>query len=202
VLRQQTFDAIAAEQSTTLVRKQRIRWLTSQLMSPGGQNGNGVTSQGRTTLLPALPLAPHMCTCPEHKILTTEANQLGDPQSCLDCQEQERSIATTVPSGEIRSGQECVDLGASQELDRSTIVALAGHGQNPLDESTVRWLRECREPEERANGGKPCVATTRAAATCLLQMIEKAPHKRRVDVLEGEHRRGFLQLLLREVEET
>ena len=86
--------------------------------------------------------------------IPVETDQLGEAQARLDRDQQQGVIAATEPRHPIGRGEDCLDLGARQEVHLSLVVALARYGEHALDQPAVRWLLERHEPEEGADGGQ------------------------------------------------
>ena len=81
-----------------------------------------------------------MGTGSQRDILAIQPNQLGNPQTGLDREQDEGSIATTDPGGTIRDREQCIDLFPVEELDRFSYVAFIRHRQYPLAMQGMRGL--------------------------------------------------------------
>jgi hypothetical protein len=54
-----------------------------------------------------------------------EADQLGEAQACLGCEQQQGVIAVSEPCRAIGRGKDRLDLGPRQEMHLTLVVALA-----------------------------------------------------------------------------
>src|SRR5438105_9392016 len=104
--------------------------------------------------------------------------------------------ATAIPSALVRSGEERLDVGARENTDEGTMVALAGRRQYPLDLRGTCGRLEGRIAEERADGGQTQIACAGFNVAGLLQVIQKCCHERCVDILECQLIRRFVQTLM------
>ena len=77
---------------------------------------------------------------PQHDILAVQPNQLGNPQTGLDRNQDEGLIATTDPGGTIRDCQQCLHLVPIEKFDRFSYVAFIRHRQYPLAMEGMRGL--------------------------------------------------------------
>ena len=85
---------------------------------------------------------PHMSAGAKVDGVPVEADQLGEAQARLDCDQQQGVIAAAEPRRPIGRGEDCPDLGARQEVHLSLVVALARYGEHALDQRAARWLLE------------------------------------------------------------
>jgi len=68
----------------------------------------------------------------QHDILAVQPNQLRNPQTRLDSDQQKGSVPTPHPSRKIRNREQRIDFFPVEKLDRASFVALIGHRQDPL----------------------------------------------------------------------
>ena len=93
--------------------------------------------QRRTPLLPPFANTPNVGAGAEVDVIPVEADQLGEAQSRLDCEQQQGVIAASEPRRAIRHGKYRLDLGARQEMHLPLVVPLVRYRQNPLNQSAM-----------------------------------------------------------------
>jgi hypothetical protein len=130
-----------------------------------------------------------------------EADQLGEAQARLDRDHQQGVIAAAEPRRPIGCGEDCLDLGARQEVHLSLVVALARYGEHALDQRAVRRLLERYEPEEGADGGQAQVASLGAGTALRLKIDQECTDERGIQIAECQIRRGLAEPRLCEREQ-
>jgi hypothetical protein len=80
-------------------------------------------------------------------------------------------------------------------------VAFAGHREDLLAQQGMRRFSHRDIPKERVNRGQARVPGPTAVAALLLQVLEKSPDERGLEILRGQRRRRFAQLVGRKPEE-
>jgi len=113
-------------------------------------------------------------------VLATKSGQLRYPKTGLHGDQQECPVPTACPSGLIRRCQERVDLRTGEKLGWSAVRPFTGHCQDPLDQSAMPRFVQRRVPEKGVNRGEAGVATPRAIAAVLLEVIEEGAKSRRL----------------------
>jgi hypothetical protein len=109
-------------------------------------------------LLPTFAFALEVGAGPEHDVSTSEVNELGDPQSSLDREQQECAIPSADPGGDVRRRQHHVDFSACEIGDRTTLMPLHWDGQNPTAAIEVRRFADRHVSKEGVNRGEPDIA--------------------------------------------
>jgi hypothetical protein len=105
----------------------------------------------------------------QRDILAVQPNQFGNPQTGLDREQDEGSIATTDPGGTIWDREQRIDLFSVEELDRFSYVAFIRHRQDPLAMEGMRGLFQRHEPEERMDGSQ----TNAPSASAVLRTLSR-----------------------------
>jgi hypothetical protein len=131
-------------------------------------------------------MTPDMGSRVENNVLNTQPDQLGRSEAGLERENEERMIAPPVPRHSTRSCKQRVDLGGSEEVDLPAHMSLRRYCEHPLDERAPSRLLQSNVCEERANGRQAHVATPRADAPDLLEVIEKRRNEWRVEVFKRE----------------
>jgi hypothetical protein len=134
-------------------------------------------------------------------VLAPQADELGGPKPGLDGHGQHRPVAPTEAGGEIRRGEQGVDLRPGEVGDVGTVVALGGDGQDPLYEPGVLGVAEGGEAEQGVDRGQPGVAGGNVDAALSLQVIEEGADERGVQVLKLQLRRRRAGGVLHEPEQ-
>ena len=109
-------------------------------------------------------------------------------------------IPTPDDGGLIGRGQQRRHFVVVQKRDERPTRALRGNGQHALNVRRVLGVTQRGVAKQRVNGREPGVAGARTVASINLQVVEKRPDERGVDVLEAERRRGRAGLLPNEGE--
>jgi hypothetical protein len=89
----------------------------------------------------------------QNDCVAREPSEFGQPQPCLDREQQHSVISTPNPSCSVGCCEQRLDLKVRQEMDQSLVVSLAGYREYALDKSTVRRLFESDESKEGTDGG-------------------------------------------------
>src|SRR5437016_12042615 len=97
-------------------------------------------------------------------------------------------IAPSEPGALIRSGEQGIDLWASEKADQGAGESLAGDSEDALDLCGVCRQLECRVTKERVDSGQAQITAANTQPPLLLEVIEKGGHQGCIDVLE--HQRG------------
>ena len=122
-----------------------------------------------------------------------EADQLGEAQAGLGCEQQQGVIAASEPCRAIGSGKDRLDLGPRQEMHLRLVVSLARYREHALDKGAVGRLLEGREPEEGANGRQAQVARPDAGAPLRLEISQERADERRIQIVERQGRRRLAE---------
>lgn len=201
VARDEFFDRVATERLTAKARKHAIT-LRGQIPSqPGLQDGGRVAAERGAALFPSLALAPHVRPTAQDDVRTPEADQFRDAQTRLDGDGQQGPVATADPRREIGGGEDGRDLRGVEKRDGLTLVAFAGHREDLLTQQGVRRFGERDVAKERVNRGQTRIAGSTTVAAPLLEVLEKPPDERGLDLLRFQHRGRLAQLVGGEAEE-
>jgi hypothetical protein len=77
---------------------------------------------------------------PEHNILAVQPGQLRNPQTSLDCDQEQSSIPAPDPSRKIRNSEQGLDLFLVEKLDWPPFITFVGYRQDPLAMQSMRRL--------------------------------------------------------------
>jgi hypothetical protein len=132
VFGEQALDRITAQSAAANAGKDRVFGLTAAFAEPGANHPCRFWTQWRATQFSAFAETAHMRPPPQHHVLIVQPNQLRNPQTGLDRDQDKSSIATPYPGGTIGHREQCIDLFSVEKFDRFSYVALIGHRQNPL----------------------------------------------------------------------
>ena len=130
-----------------------------------------------------------------------QADEFGHPQPRLDRHQQQGPVPAADPGRPVRRRQQRVDLLRREVFDQPPLVALAGDGQDAAALVGVGRLLERDVLEEGMDRRQACVAAPGAVAAFLLEVIEEVADEGRVQILEGQLRRGLPQSLFGEPQE-
>jgi hypothetical protein len=119
----------------------------------------------------------------------------------LDSHGEERSIATPDPRRPIGRGEDGRDLRRVEKRNRFALVPLAGHREDLLAQQSMGRFSDRDIPKERVNRSQARVAGPTAIAALLLQVLEKSPDERGLEILGRQRRRGLAQLVGRKPDE-
>jgi hypothetical protein len=137
---------------------------------------------------------------PQHHILAVQPNQLGNPQTGLDRDQDKSSIATPYPGGRIGNREQGIHLLSVEKRDRFLDVALIGHRQDALAMQGMRGLFQSHVAEERVDGSQANVPRARAVLASAFQVIEEETHEGSIEVFEAELGGTFVEPLLGELQ--
>ena len=82
-------------------------------------------------------------------------------------------IASSDPGAAVGCGQQCLDLGAGEEIDFTPIVSLVRDSEDALKVSTALRIMKAGELAEGTDGGQAQVAGSRRIAAPLLDMVQE-----------------------------
>ena len=153
--------------------------------------------QRRASLLAPLAVASDMRARAEGYVRASQMNQLGDSEAGLDRQHEKQAIPSADPRRHVRGRHHGVDLWATQEGDRSPLVALGRNRENTATAVDMGRLADRHIPKERVNGSEPDIARAGAVPAGLLDMVQKLADKRCVEIFKGQARRIFAEPLVR-----
>ena len=125
----------------------------------------------------AFSLAVHVSTGSQDDVLTTQADQLGDPESGLHGEQKHGPITAPDPSGGICSVQQSIDLFAIEKFDGPAFVAFGGYCQDSLAEQRMGGFLESDVPKEGVNRGQADIASASAVLAAGFQAVEKISDK-------------------------
>jgi len=186
VLGDETLDRIAAESTATDAGKDRVIGQTVAFAQPSIDGPCCFRAERRATLFSAFPEAAHVSAGPQHDVLAVQANQLGNPQTCLDTNQKEGAITTPQPSGRIRNREQRVDLFPVEKLDRASFVAFIGHRQDALAMQRKRGFFQSYVVKEGVDGSEARIPRARAVFAGGFQVVEEKANKRRIEILDAK----------------
>jgi hypothetical protein len=119
----------------------------------------------------------------------------------LDRQDQECAIPSADPRRRVGRRHQGINLFATQEGDRSSLVALGGDRQNATTAIDVGRFADRHISTESVDSGESDIARARAVSPSLLAMVQKLADKRCVEIFQSQARRIFAEPLLRKSQE-
>jgi hypothetical protein len=131
------------------------------------------------------PLA-RTCACGEGDVTDPQADQFGDPQPGLDRDQQQRVVATAVPAGGVRRGEQRFDLGGVEVVDGVSLVAFGRDREHPADRVQLLGVFERCELVERVDRRQAVVAGPWAVAAVLFEVGEERADQRCVEVIDAQ----------------
>jgi hypothetical protein len=168
---------------------------------PLPQRGDGPGSQGRGSLFSALTAATNVRPRCEHHVFAAQTGEFGDTQTGLDCDGEQRVVATTDPGVLVGNGEDCLDLLFGEERNDVAIESFLWDRQGPRDEIGVFGVLERGELEQRMDRGQAGVAGSYAVASLVFQVGEECSDGWGVEVVEVQARRRELLCVGDESEE-
>jgi hypothetical protein len=133
-----------------------------------------------------LPFPTQCGTRSEVEVVDAERAELGDAQSRLQCEDEERVVTPARPARTVRACEQRVDLVWDEEAHECPFAPLGGDGKDAADERGVLGVPERREGKQRPDRGEPDVAALDRQAPGALEVIEEAPDHLGVEVGEAE----------------
>ena len=194
--RHQSLDSISAEWGATGCREDRILRLPVPLAQPGCDQRGRLPMHGSAPLLAALPHAPDMRARADGHVRAPQLDQLGHSEPGLDRQDQEHAIPSADPCRRVGRRHQGIDLFATQEGNRSSLVALGRDRQNATTAIDVGRFTDRHVPKEGVDSGEPDIARTSAVSTSVLDMVQKRADKRCVEIFQRQARWIFTEPLL------
>ena len=195
------FDRIATERATANARKHAGGFAGQIVFQPAVEDGGRVPSERRAPLFPSFSVAADVRTRAHHDVLATEPDQFGHAQTRLEADSEQGAIATADPCRQIRRSEDGRDFRGVEKRNGSALVTFAGHREDLLAEQRMRRFRDGDVAKERMNRGEPRVPGATTVAALLLQMLEKSPDERGVQILRAQGRWGLAQVVGRKPEE-
>jgi len=101
--------------------------------------------------------------CEDH-VFAAQTGEFGDTQTCLDCDGEQRVVATTDPGVSVGNGEDRLDLLSGEERNDVAIEPFLWDCQDPRDQIGVFGVLERREAEQRMDRGQAGVAGSYAVA--------------------------------------
>jgi hypothetical protein len=132
VFGEEAFDCIAAKSAAADAGKDRFFGPTVAFAEPSAYHPCRFWAQWRATQLSAFSETAHVGPPSQHNVLVVQSDQLRNPQTGLDRDQDKGSIATPYPGGTIGHREQCIDLFSVEKFDRFSYVPLIGHRQDPL----------------------------------------------------------------------
>jgi hypothetical protein len=120
-----------------------------------------------------------------------QAGELGDSQAGLDGEGEHGVVAPAGPVRLVAGGQERVSLVRGEVGDAGAVAALAGDGQDPLDQRAVPGMAQRRIGEEGMDGRETGVAGPGAVAPFVLEVLQERGDHRGIEIGDAERAGGF-----------
>jgi len=200
VFGEEALDRISAESAAADAGKDWILGLTVAFAEPGAYHPCRSWTQWRATQLSAFPETAHVGPPPQHNVVVVQSDQLRNPQTGLDRDQDKGSIATPYPGGSIRNSEQGIDLFSVEKFDRFSYVALIGHRQDPLTMQGLRGLLQSHVPEKRVDGSQPNNPRASAVFASAFQVIEEETNEGSIEVFEAEMGGAFVEPFLGELQ--
>jgi hypothetical protein len=137
----------------------------------------------------------------QHDILALQADQLGNPETGLDGEQEHCPITPPNPTGQIRCRQHRLTLFAGEEFDGPTFVAFRRHREYLLTQQGMRRLLESNILKKRMNRSQANVASASGILAAILKVVKEIADKTRIQIFEHEIRRRFAQPFFCEMQE-
>ena len=115
-------DRVSAEASAVACREDRVVGLTASFMQPFGDCCDGRGGE----FFASFAAASDMGAGGEVNVGVVDAGQFGDPESGLNREREQGTIAPSGPRGRVRRGEQRVGLGGGEERDECPVVAFSG----------------------------------------------------------------------------
>ena len=127
----------------------------------------------------------------EPDVCAGQAGELGDSQPGLDGEREHGVVAPAGAGVLVAGGQHRVGLVRGEVGDGSAVTALAGDGQDPLDQRAVLGMAQGRVAEEGVDRREPGVAGSDAVCPGGLQVLQERGDHRGVEAGDAERARGL-----------
>lgn len=131
VLSDHVLHSVSAESITPCIRKQELRWLSSQFFYPSAQHRHRPLCQRSAALLAPFSFTTDVSANTKEDIFLSQASYLGEAQASLDSGQKDRVIASAEPGPLVRRAQESFDLRSSEVIDQTSGESLVRSRQNP-----------------------------------------------------------------------
>src|ERR1700726_3273688 len=177
-------DTEARQRSSARIGKgERVR-RSVEFREPCLQDLCGLSPQGDRALLATLAVEAERRAGAEADLRALQGADLGHPGAGVVEGEDQGVVASAGPCRTIRSGENCLDLGARQGADHPSITPLVRDGERARDEIQATRLPERDEPGERAQCGEARISRPGAVAALPLQVVEESKKGRGVQILQ------------------
>lgn len=190
------FDGIAAEELSRAGRQERISRPSRALGEPDPQDRDGPCGQRRDPLFASFAAAADMGAGAEVDIRAAEPDQLRDPQSALECEQEQGMVAPAGPGRAVGGREQSPDLRFAKEGDEVAFEPLGRDGEDTFDQRGVLGMAKGGIAEQRVDRGEPGVARAHAVAALTLEVVEERADERGVEIGDVELA-GLLSRLLR-----
>jgi hypothetical protein len=177
---------VAAERSPGSCRKERIIHLTGALPQPATQHRDDGRRERRDPLLPSFAEAADMRTDAKMDVRLPECDQFRDAQPRLDCESEERVVASTGPRGVSGRRQKRVDFRFSEEGHEPALEAFGRNREHACDDRGMLGMPKRRETKQRANRGEPGIPRPNAVPLIMFTVIEKGTDHRGIEIVDRQ----------------
>jgi hypothetical protein len=111
----ETFDGVSAEPTAGAGGEQLFVWLAGPFSHPGIEHCFGDCGERDRSLLAAFTGAANVRPGAEGHVGAVESGDLGDTQSGLDSEQEQRTVSSAFPTATVGSGDQSVDLSGGQK---------------------------------------------------------------------------------------
>ena len=118
----------------------------------------------------------------EDHVADVQTDQLRDPQSGLQGDQQQVPVAPAYRCGQVGHREQCGGLLALEEVDRPFGLALRRDGEHPLAMQQQRRFADGNEAEEAPDCGSAHVACADAVLPVVLDEGQESGDEVRIDV--------------------
>ena len=185
------FNGVAGQPLPGRAGEQRAGGLSVAFGEPGFHDPDGGGKQRRVAFLPAFSCAVDVRPGLDPDAVAGQAGELGDSQAGLDGEGEHGVVAPAGPGFLVAGSEERVGLVRGEVGDVGAVAALAGDGQDPLDQRAVLGMAQGGVGEERVDCRQAGVAGPDAVAAIVLQVLQERGDGRGVEVGETERARRF-----------
>lgn len=155
-------------------------------VEPLAQAAAGPRPQGYGPLLASFPEELDDRGGTEAHVGAPQHHELGDARPGVVQGEQQDVVAAAAVGRAVAAGQDGVHFRPRQVVDLASWRVLAGNRQDAGRQVDGLGRAQRGEPNERANGGQPCVPGLNAVGAVLFEVVEEREDHGRVEVVEGE----------------
>ena len=142
------FHGVVAEASAGPGREQRIIAEPVSFLEPDPQHTRCGRRERDAALLASLPAAADVRPIAEFDVTAGDSGELGESQTGLHGQHQQRTVAAALPPAQIRRGEQGVDFDGLEERHDRLVEPLLRDREHLLDQLGVLGVAQRGEPEQ------------------------------------------------------